>query len=391
MTAAVPFYRPSVGSAEVDGVAETLRSGWLANGERTALFEQRMADLVGGSAAVATASGTAGLFVALQALGVGPGDEVITTPVTCIASVNALAMTGASPVLVDVRADTLTLDPELVEAAVTDRTVAIMPVHYAGVAEDIDAIAAVARRHGLAVLDDAAHALGASSRGRPVGSTADLTVFSFSATKIITTGEGGMIVGRPDLVARARILANLGADRHATPPTAAAPSSWANVVVPGLKLAMCDVAASIGLAQLDRLPSFLARRRAIAARYGERLAGLPGLQLPVVPDGTTASWHLYTLRVTPDELGVDRDEFVWRLCQAGVTAAKQFKPAHHEPYLRERFPDLAARLPVTERESRRNLSLPMYPALTEGDVETVVSTVPRVVEWCRTPCQGVPG
>lgn len=391
MTTAVPFYQPTVGDAEAAGVAETLRSGWLANGARTALFEHRMAELVGAPAAVATDSGTAGLFVALQALGVGPGDEVITTPVTCIASVNAIAVTGATPVLVDVRADTLTLDPALVEAAVTDRTVAIMPVHYAGVPADIDAIAAIARRHGIALLDDAAHALGASHRGRPVGSTADLTIFSFSATKIITTGEGGLVAGRPDLVARVRILANLGADRHAVVPTVARPSSWADVVVPGLKLAMCDVAASIGLAQLDRLPWFLDRRRAVATRYTERLAGVPGLQPPAVPDGTMPSWHLYTLRVTPEELGVDRDDFVRRLRDAGVTAAKQFKPAHHEPYLRERFPDLATRLPVTERESRRNLSLPMYPALTDGNVEAVVSAVSRVVEGCRAVRQGAPG
>jgi dTDP-4-amino-4,6-dideoxygalactose transaminase len=391
MNTTVPFYRPTIGDAEVAGVAETLRSGWLATGARTALFEQRMAELVGAPAAVATASGTAGLFVALQALGVGPGDEVITTPVTCIASVNAIAVTGATPVLVDVRADTLSLDPAGVEAAVTDRTVAVMPVHYAGVPADVDAIAAIARRHGLAVLDDAAHALGASHLGRPIGSTADLTVFSFSATKIITTGEGGLVAGRPDLVARARIMASLGADRHATPPTVARPSSWADVVAPGLKLAMCDVAASIGLAQLDRLPRFLDRRRAVAARYTEGLAGVPGLHVPAVPDGTMPSWHLYTLRVVLDELGIDRDEFVRRLREAGVAAAKQFKPAHHEPYLCDRFPDLAARLLVTERESRRNLSLPMYPALTGDDVEAVVSAVSYVVQRCRVVREGAPG
>ncbi|MEU4792157.1 DegT/DnrJ/EryC1/StrS family aminotransferase [Micromonospora tulbaghiae] len=383
MNAGVPFYRPALGDAEAAGVTDTLRSGWLANGARAALFEHRVAALTGAPAALATASGTAGLFVALQALGVRPGDEVITSPVTCIASVNAIVLSGATPVLVDVLPDTMCLDPARVEAAVTERTVAIMPVHYAGVPADVDRISAVARRHRLAVLEDAAHALGASYRGQPIGSTADLTVFSFSATKIITTGEGGMVVGRPDLVARARVLANLGADRSAAVPSPTAPASWADVVAPGLKLAMCDVAASIGLAQLDRLPFFLDRRAAIAARYTEPLSALPGLQPPTVPAGTTPSWHLYTLRVTPDILGADRDTFLGSLNGAGIGAAKQFKPAHHEPYLRARFPDLPQRLPVTERESQRNLSLPMYPALTDGDVDAVVSVVRHAVERCR--------
>ena len=376
--AAIPFYLPTVGEPEARNVAEVLRSGWLANGSRTALFEQRIAELVRAPAAVATASGTAGLYLALRALGVGPGDEVITTPVTCIASVNAVVLAGATPVLVDVTADTLNLDPAQAAAAVTPRTVAVMPVHYAGVPADLEAIATLARRNGLAVVEDAAHALGATYRGQPVGSTADLTVFSFSATKIITTGEGGMITGRPDLVGRARVLANLGADRAAVQPSATRPVSWADVVTPGLKLAMCDIAAAVGLAQLDRLAELLSRRRSIAARYTAMLADQTGLRPPAVPADTVPSWHLYTLRVEPEVLGMERDEFVLALIAAGGMAALQFKPAHHEPYLRRMFPGLAARLPVTERESRCNLSLPLYPSLPDGAVETIASAVVRV-------------
>lgn len=383
----VPFYRPFFADEEVRAVSDTLRSGWVANGARAAQFEERLAALVGAPAALATVSGTAGLFLALRALGIGPGDEVITSPVTCIASVNAIALTGATPILVDVRPDTLTLDPARVEAAVTDRTVAIMPVHYCGLPADVDEIAAIASRNGLTVVEDAAHALGASHRGRPVGSTADLTVFSFSATKIITTGEGGMVVGRPDLIARARVLAHLGADHQSVTPTPAYPRHWAPVVAPGFKFAMPDLAAAIGLTQLDRLPAFLARRRRIAAEYTRLLGSVLELEPPTVLVRTQPAWHLYTLRVMPELLGVDRDEFLSRVLTVGGTAAKQFKPAHHEPYLRHRFPCLAGQLPVTERESRRNLSLPLYPALTDDAVRTVAAAVLRVVEERRSATQ----
>jgi dTDP-4-amino-4,6-dideoxygalactose transaminase len=378
----VPFFVPHVGDDEIAAVAAVMRSGWLANGPRTALFEERVAALVGAPAAVATASGTSGLSVALHAIGAGPGDEVITSPISCIASVNAVVAAGATPVLVDVRPDTLTIDPERVGEAITSRTVAIVPVHYAGHPGDVDAIAAIAGRYGLAVLDDAAHALGATHNGRPVGSTADLTVFSFSATKLITTGEGGMVVGRPDLVAAGRIYANLGADRRAVEPTPSRPLSWADVTAPGLKLAMCDVSASIGLAQLDQLPAFMGRRRAIAARYNRAFADVPGLQPPRPLPGVEPAWHLYTLRVTPKILGVDRDEFLRRVLASGGTAAKQFKPAHHEPYLRDLLGDLTNQLPITERESARNLSLPMYPGLTDRDVDVVTAAVVHAVDGC---------
>jgi dTDP-4-amino-4,6-dideoxygalactose transaminase len=378
--AAVPFFEPWIGEAEVAGVRVALESRWLANGPRAASFEERLITVIGAPAAVAVSSGTSGLLLALRALGIGVGDEVITTPVTCIASVNAIVAAGATPVLADVCADTLNLDPERAAEAVTGRTAAIMPVHYAGHPADADAFAAIAARHNLAVIDDAAHALGAVYDGRPVGSLADLTVFSFSATKIITTGEGGLVAGRPDLVAGARLFATLGADRRAADPTPARPSSWADVVVPGLKLAMCDVAASIGLAQLDRLAENLARRREIAQRYSLLLGGVPGLQTAVVRPGMEPAWHLYTLRIDPEVLGESRDDFLTRLVAAGGVAAKQFKPAHHEPYLRKSLGEPADRLPVAERESRRNLSLPLYPGMTDGQVDTVASAVLRAVE-----------
>lgn len=378
----VPFFRPWTGESEVAGVRATLESGWLANGPRAASFEQRLASVAGAPAAVAVTSGTAGLHLALRTLGIGAGDEVITTPVTCIASVNAIVATGATPVFADVCADTLNLDPARVAEAITGRTAAIMPVHYAGHPADSDAYAAIAARHHLAVVDDAAHALGATYGGRPVGSLADLTVFSFSATKIITTGEGGLVAGPPELVAEARVFATLGADRRAAAATPARPSSWADVVVPGLKLAMSDVAASIGLAQLDRLPSNLARRREIARRYTRLLGDVPGLRTPAVRPGVAPAWHLYTLRVEPEVLGESRDDFLVRLLAGGAGVAMQFKPSHHEPYLREALGDLADRLPVTERESLRNLSLPMYPGMTDDEVGLVASAVLRAVEDC---------
>jgi dTDP-4-amino-4,6-dideoxygalactose transaminase len=373
----VPFFRPQIGTAEIAAARATLRSGWLAYGEQAGRFEERLAGTVGAAAALATSSGTAGLYLALRALGIGAGDEVITSAVTCIASVNAICVAGATPVLVDVCPDTLNLDPRRVAAAITARTAAILPVHYAGHPADTDALAALARPRGLAVIEDAAHALGATYRGRPVGGGGDATVFSFSATKLITTGEGGMVVGPPDLVERARRLACLGADRRGFVPGPARPASWADVVEPALKLAMGDLAASIGLAQLARLPDILARRRAIAARYTRALGPLPGVEVPTVRPDVEPSWHLYTLRVRPEILGIGRDRFLAEVLALGGTAAMQFKPAHHEPYLRERYPDAPAGLPVTERECARNLSLPMYQALTGRQVAAVVSAVIR--------------
>ncbi len=383
MSDRLPFYRPFLGDAEVDAVSAVLRSGALANGACAALLEERVATLVDAPAALATASGTSGLFLALLALGIGAGDEVITSSVTCIASVNAIVLTGATPVLVDVRPDTLTLDPTCVAAAVTNRSAAIMPIHYAGQPADVDKIAAIASRNGLAVVDDAAHALGASHFGRPVGSTADLSVFSFSATKIITTGEGGMVVGRPDLVVRARTLANLGRECGARSYTNGHSTSGGLVVTPGLKCAMPDIAAAIGLVQLDRLSMFLDRRRQLAAEYTRLLSKVPELETPSVLAGSRPSWHLYTLRVSTELLGLDRDQFLQRVIDAGGAAAKQFRPAHHEPYLRKRFPDAPERLPVTERELRRNFSLPLYPALTVSGAQVQAKTVLQTVEDCR--------
>lgn len=362
MTGVVPFFRPSLGAEEIAEVTATLTSGWVAPGPRAERFESLFAERVGAPAATATSSGTAALHLALLALGVGAGDEVITTALTCPATVNAIERTGARAVLVDVDPITLTIDPDRVGAAITHRTAVIVPVHYAGHPCRVDAVAAIAREHGLAVLDDGAHALGALHRGRPVGSLADLTAFSFQATKLITTGEGGMLVGRPDLVDRARTLANQGMTER-------------GVVLPGLKLRMSDVNAGIGLRQLEKLPSFLTRRRQIADAYRAAFSDLRWLEAPEAVGDVLHAWHLFGIRVDHGA-----DSFVAATRARGVETARQFRPVHLEPYYRRTRP---AALPAAEREADRLVSIPLYPAMSEKDVAAVVTAVRRAAPTGR--------
>ncbi|WP_019545208.1 DegT/DnrJ/EryC1/StrS family aminotransferase [Streptomyces sulphureus] len=378
MTEPVPFFQPAIGEEEIAEVSDTLRSGWLTTGPKTARLESSIRDLAGAQDAVATSSGTAALHLALLAIGAGPGDEVITTALTCAATVNVIAATGATPVLADVCPDTLNLDARKAEAAVTGRTVAVLPVHYAGHPCAMGELAQMAHRHGLVLIEDAAHALGAALDGRPVGSTADLTAFSFYATKLMTTGEGGMLVGRTDLVERARSLASHGEQWEADDRRSLDAEAWRDVVQPGLKYRMSDVQASLGLPQFAKLDGFLRRRREIAEAYVEALAETEQVELPTVRPGARPSWHLFTLRTRPRLLSIGRDEFVRQVRLAGGNAARQFRPIYREPYYRDRFPGAHTALPVTENEAARVLSLPVHPRLTERAQARVVDAVVHV-------------
>src|SRR5438105_9234884 len=309
----LPFAPPLIGEEEIREVVDTLKSDWITTGPKTRRFEQEFAAYLGAPAARALNSCTAALRTALVTLGIRPGDEVITTPTTFAASVNVIEHVGARPVLVDVEPDTLNLDPALVEAAITRRTKAVLPVHYAGHPVALDRIGELARAGGFAVVEDAAHALAAKYRGRPIGADGNPTAFSFYATKNLTTAEGGMLTGDPEVLERARIISLHGMTKDAWKRYAKGGSWRYEVVLPGFKYNMTDIQASIGLWQLRKLERFHRRRREIAARYSEAFDAEAALEVPAQWDHVEHAWHLYVLRLRPDALRIDRDRFIEEL------------------------------------------------------------------------------
>ena len=337
----LPFALPDIGEDEIAEVVDTLRSGWITTGPKAKRFEADFAAFLGDTSlhCLAVNSATAGLHLALEAIGVGPGDEVITTTHTFTATAEVVRYLGADVKLVDIDPVTLNIDRLAIEAAITPRTKAILPVHYAGLAADMPAILAIAQRHGLKVIEDAAHALPTTIGGQLVGTLAsDATVFSFYANKTITTGEGGMLVTRnAELAARARVMRLHGMSRDAFDRfTATAPSWHYEIVAPGFKYNLTDIAAALGLQQLKKARAFQQRRAELAALYDAALAGLPVVTPPWPPAGDTHAWHLYVLRLG-DGTRVDRNTFIERLFAAGIGASVHYIPLHLHPYWRERY------------------------------------------------------
>jgi len=375
----LPFALPEIGEEEIAEVVDTLRSGWVTTGPKAKRFEQDFAAFLGapGLEAVAVNSATAGLHLALEALGIGPGDEVITTTHTFTATAEVARYLGADVVLVDVDPATLNIDPARVEAAITPRTKALVPVHYAGLAADMPALLALAHRHGLKVVEDAAHALPASCGGALVGTLAsDATVFSFYANKTITTGEGGMVVVRdPSVAARIRVMRLHGISRDAFDRfTAKTPSWYYEIVAPGFKYNLTDIAAALGIHQLRRARDFQRRRAEIAARYDEAFAGLPLVRPARPAAGDLHAWHLYVLRLA-DAAPLGRDAFIERLFALGIGVSVHYIPLHLHPYWRERYGLQAAQFPHSQHAYERMLSLPIYTRMGDADVERVVDAV----------------
>jgi dTDP-4-amino-4,6-dideoxygalactose transaminase len=330
---------------------------------------------------MAVNSATAGLHLALEALGIGPGDEVITTTHTFTATAEVVRYLGADVVLVDIDPATLCIDPALVEAAVTPRTKAIMPVHYGGLAADMPALLDIAKRHGLKVVEDAAHALPTTSGGALVGTLdSDATVFSFYANKTITTGEGGMVVTRDaDLAKRIRTMRLHGMNRDAFDRfTAKVPSWYYEIVAPGFKYNLTDIAAAMGIHQLKRARAFHARRAAIAHAYHAAFAELPLIVPPDAPAGELHAWHLYPLRLA-DAAAIDRDALIERLFAAGIGCSVHYIPLHLQPYWRDRYALRAESFPHSQRAFERMLSLPIYTRMTDADVQRVVAAVRRAL------------
>lgn len=380
----LPFALPEIGEDDIAEVVDTLRSGWVTTGPKAKRFEADFQAFLGdagddteGLHCIAVNSATAGLHLALEAIGIGPGDEVITTTHTFTATAEVVRYLGADVRLVDIDPATLNIDPTLVEAAITPRTKAIIPVHYAGLAADMPAILAIAQRHGLKVVEDAAHALPTTSAGRRVGTLAsDATVFSFYANKTITTGEGGMLVTRDAALAkRAQVMRLHGMSRDAFDRfTATVPSWYYEIVAPGFKYNLTDIAAALGIHQLKKAHVFAQRRAAIAAQFNAAFADLPVTTAPVAPAGELHPWHLYVLRLLP-QAGIARDTFIERLYALGIGCSVHYIPLHQQPYWRDRYGLRADDFPCSQRAYERMLSLPVYSRMTDADVQRVIGAV----------------
>ena len=365
--APITFARPFLGGAEETAVAEVVRSGWVVGGARLAELEQRFAAQCGARHAIGVSSWTTGAFLVLHAWGIGPGDEVVVPSLTFIATVNVIRHVGATPVFCDIDARTFNADPADMARKITSRTRVLMPVDQLGLPCDVDAVTELSRRHGLRLLDDAACAFASRNRGRPVGSLADATVFSLHARKVVTTGEGGMIVTDDDAFAeRLRRLRHQGMSlsdhaRHGMRPTVF--ETYPEI---GYNHRITDLQAVIALPQMDRLDEILARRRVVAERYGAALENHPLLLPPHVPDGLEHNWQSYQVSLRP-AVAHRRNEIMDQLFDLGIPTRRGVMASHLEaPYQ-----DMGARLPITEAVAASTLQLPMHPGLTPGQQERV--------------------
>jgi dTDP-4-amino-4,6-dideoxygalactose transaminase len=390
----LPFSPPLIGEEEIGEVVDTLRSDWITTGPKVKRFEREFATYLGAPAALALNSCTAALHVALATLGIGPGDAVITTPMTFCSTVHVIEQVGARPILVDVSPDTLNIDPTKVIEALNgargqrrtgERIRAILPVHLYGHPCELDALLDIAREYKLAVIEDAAHALPAKYKSRLIGSLDDLPdvprliCFSFYATKNMTTAEGGMLAGPPELIDEARIWSLHGLSRDAWKRYGAEGSWFYEVIRPGFKYNMTDVQAAIGLHQLRRVPRFWARRRDIARRYNAAFSELPECQIPAERADVEHAWHLYVLRLNMRQTGLSRDRFIEELRARNIASSVHFIPIHLHPYYRDKYGYQANDFPVAFREYQRMVSLPLFPRMSDRDVEDVIEAVSDIL------------
>jgi dTDP-4-amino-4,6-dideoxygalactose transaminase len=380
----IPFHKPAIGDDEVRSVVETLRSGWLTTGSKVKDFEEEFARYVGSRHAIAVNSGTAALHLALDAVGIKEGDEVIVPTMTFTATAEVVLYFKAKPVLVDCECDTLNLDPAKIEGAITPKSKAIVPVHMAGQACDMDEILKIARRYNLRVIEDAAHALPAGYRGRTVGTIGDITCFSFYATKTITTGEGGMATtDNPHWAERMRIMSLHGISHDAWKRYTKEGSWYYEVVYPGFKYNLTDLAAAIGREQLKKCGEFWQARRRIAMLYAKAFADLQGVHVPVWRDDLQHAWHLFVLQLDFAHLKINRNQFIEALREKGIGTSVHFIPLHLHPYYREKFGYKPGDFPSASAVFQRIISLPIYPGMTETDVERVIDGVRDIARKYR--------
>jgi dTDP-4-amino-4,6-dideoxygalactose transaminase len=374
---------PDIGDEEVSAVTEALRSNWLTTGPKTLEFERAFEFFLGGGVqAISVNSATAGLHLAVEALGLGDGDEVITTTHTFTATAEVVRYVGAKPIFVDVDPDTLCIDPREIARAVTSRTKAIIPVHFGGLSASMDEVLAIAREHNLRVVEDAAHALPTTFGGRLIGSLeSDASVFSFYANKTMTTGEGGMLVTRdPDLAQRAKVMRLHGINRDAFDRfTSRKPSWYYEVVAAGFKYNLTDIASALGYQQLKKVRRFSARRSFIASIYNRELSGLP-IQLPEeARPGDEHAWHLYVIRLK-NEATVSRDRFITMMHELGIGCSVHYIPLHLQPYWRNQYGLSPGQFPNSTRAYETSVSLPIYSKMSDEDILRVVRAVRAVLQ-----------
>ncbi len=387
----LPFSRPDLDGSELKLLAEVLESGWITTGAVTHRLEHDFADCVGAAHAVAVNSCTAALHLALEAVGVGPGDEVITSPYTFASTGEVVRYLGAQPRFVDIERDTLNIDPDAVAAAIGPHTRAVIPVHVAGHPAEMHDLDALAVTNGLALIEDAAHSLPAAYAGATIGSRRPglgdcphLTCFSFYATKTMTTAEGGMICTDDESLAdRCRIMSLHGISKDAWNRYAAEGSWYYEIIAPGFKYNLTDIAAAIGVAQLPRLHTMSRRRSEIAARYTEAFADMPQLEVPTARAHVEHAWHIYALRLTLERLAIDRARFIEELRSRQIGTSVHFIPLHLHPYYRDTYGFKPDDFPVAHREYQREVSLPIFSAMSDDDVGDVIKAVIDVARAFR--------
>jgi dTDP-4-amino-4,6-dideoxygalactose transaminase len=380
----LPFAKPCIGEEEINEVVDTLRSGWLTTGPKTKQFEQAFIDYFQVPHALAVSSCTAGLHLALEAIGIQAGDKVITTPYTFTASAEVIRYLGADPIFIDIDRQTFNIDVNQLETALkTESDIkAIIPVHFAGQACDMDIILRLAQQYNVKVIEDAAHALPSTYKNRKVGTLGDITVYSFYVTKPVATGEGGMIVTRHDEYAqRINTMRLHGISRDIFNRSQSSQPSWYyEIVAPGFKYNMSDIMAAIGIHQFAKMEQFAQQREMIARHYAHGLAGLP-LKTPELqfPCDSKHAWHLYVLQLELEQLNINRNQFIERMAECGVGTSVHFIPLHLQPYWQQRYQFKPQDFPISFDVYQRAVSLPIYPSMTEVDVEKVIAAVKRVI------------
>lgn len=373
----LPFSRPSISQATIDEVVSCLQSGWITTGPRVQQFTEALKDYFNAPYVLPLMSATAGLHLALLAMNLEPGDEVITTPLTFVATLNSIVLAGAKPVLIDIDPDTRNMDMNLLEQALTERTRVILPVHFAGLSIDLDPCYQLAEHYGIRVLEDAAHAMGSEYKGKRIGSFGDTQVFSFHPNKNMTTGEGGCVVTRDaqlaEQIARLRFH---GIDRQAWNRYGKAGNQDYEVVLPGFKSNMMDIQAAIGIHQLKELNGFIMRRNELANRYQEALSDWPQWSLPVRPAyDHLHSWHLYTTLINEDIAHMNRNEFMQAMKEKNIGTGLHYRAAHLYPYYRQQFGFKLGDFPHAEEVGERIVSLPLFPGMTDAEHDRVLDVM----------------
>lgn len=376
----LPFAKPDINQAAIDEVIDCIKSGWITTGPRTQQFEQNLGAYLNTPNALCLNSGTAGLHLSLLCLDLKPGDEVITTPFTFVATLNTIIHAGGKPVLVDIDPHTYNIDINLIEAAISSRTRAIVPVHFAGLPVDCDSLYALAKKHSLTIIEDCAHAIGARYKNKLLGSFGDLQVFSFHPNKNMTTGEGGAISCRNlEWAEKIKILRFHGISQPAFDRFTKKGSQQYEVVAPGFKYNMLDLQAALGLHQLKSLDHFIERRTQLAQRYLTAFANWPQWQCPTVPDYSHQhAWHLFAPLINPEAAGMNRDSFMQRMKEENIGTGFHYAANHLHPYYRNTFGFKEGDFPIAENVASRIVSLPLFPTMTNTDQNRVIQTMAKI-------------